>query len=127
MAWMCTLNGVHGNPLADVGQFDTNSFPICVNNHASYCMANAPHLFEELVLSNVGTMDGVNNRLAVKEKGTFKFQIADDSGGVHIILIPNSLYLPKLEKCLLSPQHWAQEAGDGETWMINLAQCCILH
>ena len=35
--------------------------------------------------------------------------------------------MPKLEKCLLSPQHWAQEAGDGETWVINLAHCCILH
>ena len=127
MAWMCALNGVHGNPLTDVGRFDTNSFPIRVDNHASYCMANAPHLFEDLVLSNVGTVDGINDGLAVKGKGTFKFRIANNSGGVHVICIPNSLYLPKLDKCLLSPQHWAQEAGDGETWMIDLAHCCILH
>ena len=127
MARMCALNGVHGNPLTDIGHFDTDSFPIRVDNHASYCMANAPHLFEDLVLSNVGTVDGINDGLAVKGKGTFKFRIANDSGGVHVIRIPNSLYLPKLDKCLLSPQHWAQEAGDGETWMINLAHCCILH
>ena len=127
MARMCALNGVHGNPLTDIGRFDTDSFPIRVDNHASYCMANAPHLFEDLVLSNVGTVDGINNGLAVKGMGTFKFRIADDSGGVHVIRIPNSLDLPKLEMCLLSPQHWAQEAGDGQTWMINLAHCCVLH
>jgi hypothetical protein len=63
---MCTLNGVHGNPLTYVGRFDTDSFPICVNNHASYCMANVPHLFEDLVLSNVGIVDGINDGLAVK-------------------------------------------------------------
>ncbi len=44
-----------------------------------------------------------------------------------MIRIPNSLYIPKLEKCLLSPQHWAQEAGDNQTWMGNFAHCCILH
>ena len=58
-------------------------------------MANAPHLFEDLVLSNVGTVDEINNGFAVKGKGTFKFRIADDSGGVHVIYIPNSLYLTK--------------------------------
>ena len=104
---MCALNGVHRNPLTDIGQFDTDLFPIHVNNHASYCMANAPHLFEDLVLYNVGTVGGINNGLAVKGKGTFKFQITNNNGGVHIIHIPNSLYLLKLEKCLLSPQHWA--------------------
>jgi hypothetical protein len=44
-----------------------------------------------------------------------------------MIQIPNSLYLPKLEKCLLLPQHWAQEAGDNQTWMGHFAHCCVLH
>jgi hypothetical protein len=44
-----------------------------------------------------------------------------------MIRIPNSLYVPKLEKCLLLPQHWAQEARDNQTWMGNFAHCCILH
>jgi hypothetical protein len=44
-----------------------------------------------------------------------------------MIRIPNSLYVPKLEKCLLLPQHWAQEVGDNQTWMGNFAHCCILH
>jgi hypothetical protein len=39
----------------DPGQvcFDSNSFPIRVDNHASYCMANSLHLFETLVFSNI--------------------------------------------------------------------------
>ena len=105
MTWMCALNGVHENPLTDVRRFDTHSFPIHIDNHGSYCMANAPHLFENLVLSNVGTVDRINNGLAVIGKGTFKFRTANKSGGVNIICIPNSFYLPKLEKCLLSRQH----------------------
>ena len=38
-----------------------------------------------------------------------------------------SLYLPDLKQCLLSPQHWAQEAGDGQTWMGNFARECVLN
>jgi hypothetical protein len=44
--------------------------------------------------------------------GTFKFHIKDDKGGVHIIEIPNSKYIPDLKVCLLLPHHWAQEAKD---------------
>jgi hypothetical protein len=100
-----------GNP--DQVRFDSSSFPVRVNNHASYCMANSPHLFENLVLSEVGKVDGINDWLEIVGKGTFKFKIVDNDGRTHIIHIPPTLYLPKLKSCLLSPQHWAQEAGDG--------------
>jgi hypothetical protein len=112
----------------DPGQvrFDSNSFPICVNNHGSYCMANSPHLFENLVLSNVGKVDGINEGLEIVGKSTFKVKIADDDGRAHIIHIPNLLYLPELKGCLLLPQHWAQEVGDGQTQMVNLAHHCVL-
>jgi hypothetical protein len=112
----------------DPGQvrFNSDSFPIRVNNHASYCMANSPHLFENLVLSNVGKVDGINEGLEIASKGTFKFKIVDDNGRAHIICIPILLYLPELKSCLLLPQHWVQEAGDGQTWMVNLAHHCIL-
>jgi hypothetical protein len=90
-------------------------------------MANSPHLFDDLVLSDVGKVNGINDGLAILGKGTFKFKIADNDGRVHVIKIPNSLYLPKLESCLLSPQHWAQEAGHSQIWMGNFAHCCVLH
>ena len=93
-------------------RFDSDSYPIGVDCHASRCMANSPHLFEDLKLAKVGAVTGINQGLDIQGVGTFKFKIDDDNGRTHEIKIPNSLYLPGLKKCLLSPQHWAQEAGD---------------
>jgi hypothetical protein len=91
-------------------------------------MANTPHLFENLHLINdVGEVNGIGDGLAIKGKGTFKFSIKDDNGNIHTIKIPNSLYLPGLKQCLLSPQHWAQEVGDGKTWMGNFERECVLN
>jgi hypothetical protein len=108
--------------------FDLDSFAMGVDNHALYCMINSPHLFENLTLTgNTRQVNGISTRLAIEGEGTFKFHITDDNGQQHMIRIPNSLYVPKLEKCLLSSQHWAQEAGDNQTKMGNFAHCCILH
>jgi hypothetical protein len=109
-------------------RFDSDSFAVGVNNHALYCMINSPHLFENLTLTgNTRQVNGISTGLAIEGKGTFKFSITDNNGQRHTIHIPNSLYIPKLEKCLLLPQHWAQEEGDNQTWMGNFAHCCILY
>jgi hypothetical protein len=91
-------------------------------------MAKAPCLFEDLNLaSNRGQVDGIGDGLDIQGEGTLKFSIEDDEGRVHNIKIPNSLYLPKLRQCLLLPQHWTQEAGDGQTWMGKFAHKCMLN
>jgi hypothetical protein len=121
------LAGIKGDSISSQVHFDLDSFPIRINNHALYCMANSPHLFDNLILSDVGKFDGINDGLAILGKGTYKFGISNNDGRVHCICIPNSLYLPKLHGCLLSPKHWAQEAGDNQTWMGKFAHCCVLH
>jgi hypothetical protein len=109
-------------------RFDSDSYLIRVDNHASKCMANAPHLFEDLRLDdNKGQVDRINSGLDIAGQGTFKFNITDDNGKIHAIKIPNSLYVPNLKRCLLSPQHWAQEAGDKQTWMENYWDSCVLN
>jgi hypothetical protein len=91
-------------------------------------MANAPHLFEDLHLhDNKGQVDGINSELDITGQGTFKFNITDDNGKIYAIKIPNSLYVPNLKRCLLLPQHWAQEAGDKQTWMGNYRDSCVLN
>jgi hypothetical protein len=96
--------------------FDLDSYPVGIDNHASRSMVNSPHLFEDLKLSDSkGEVDGISEGLAIKGTGTFKFILMDNNGKVHIIRIKNSLYLPGLKCCLLSPHHWAQEAGDNKT------------
>ena len=82
-------------------RFDSDSFSIGIDNHASRCMANDTHLFENLHLTdNAGEVNGIGGGLAIKGKGTFKFSLEDDNGKIHTIKIPNSLYLPGLKQCL---------------------------
>jgi hypothetical protein len=62
-----------GNP--DQVRFDSDSFLVRVDNHASYCMANSPHLFDNLVLSKVGKVDGINDGLEILGKGQGHIQV----------------------------------------------------
>jgi hypothetical protein len=106
---------------------DSDSYLIGVDNHASNCMANAPHLFEDLRLDNKRQVDEINSGLDIAGQGTFKFNITNNDGKLHAIGIPNSLYVPNLKRCLLLPQHWVQEAGDEQTWMGNYRDRCVLN
>ena len=112
-------------------QFDSDSYPIGVDCHASRCMANSPHLFEDLKLVKMGAVEDIKQGLDIKGVGTFKLKIDDNNGRMHEIKIPNSLYIPELRRCLLSPQFWAQEAGDNHpqprgTCMENDDVNCVL-
>jgi hypothetical protein len=92
-------------------------------------MVNSEHLLKDLKLTphNKRWVNGINKGLIIVGEGTFRFTITDDNGRHHTIQIPNSLYLPGLKSCLLSPQHWTQEVGDNQTFMGNFAHCCTLH
>jgi hypothetical protein len=109
-----------------------DSIIIGVNNHASQCMANNKHLFEELCLDQAEQqVRGINDGLVIVGQGTMVITINDDSGRPHKIMIPNILFLPDLRLCLLLPQHWAQEARDNHplpncTRMENNATNCTL-
>ena len=112
-------------------RFDSNSFPVGVDNHTSRCLANNARLFKNLRPFCSGRVGGIEGGLEIKGQGTLVLDMNDDNGKPHRIHIPNSLYLPDLRMCLLSPQHWAQEAGDNYplpngTRMENTANNCIL-
>jgi hypothetical protein len=113
-------------------QFDTDSFAVGVDNHASQCMGNNKRLFKNLILARTAQrIGGISKGLAIEGKGTLVLDVINDTGKPHPIKIPNSLYFPGLRMCLLSPQHWAQEVGDNYplpngTRMENNAHNCIL-
>jgi len=88
--------------------FDTDSFLIGVDSFASVTMAMRPEQFEDLIHYAGQSMQGIEGGLAIKGHGTFIFNIEDDEGKVHQIKIADSMYVPDLKFCLLSPQHWAQ-------------------
>jgi hypothetical protein len=92
-------------------RFDSKSFVIGVDTFASITLGNHPaDQFEDLKTHDDTEGEGIKEGLDIKGKGTFKFYIKDDEGGVHLIKNPNSKYVPDLKVCLLSPHHWAQEA-----------------
>ena len=122
----------HGTLGAKHCRFDTDSFKIGVDNHASRCMTNDIRHFERFKpLKTNAIVGGIQGGLAIRGEGTFVFNIEDDEGKTHTIRIPNSLYVPELPMSLLSPQHWAQEANDNTpiqhgTRMENFADGCKL-
>ncbi len=95
-------------------------------------MCNDKQLFENLVLVRTAQhVGGISKGLAIEGKGTLVHTINNDNGKPYKLRIPNSLYLPGLRMCLLSPQHWAQEAGDNYplpngTRIENMANNCKL-
>jgi hypothetical protein len=91
------LAGINEDLSSGHDHFDSDSFPIRIDNHASYCMANPPHLFYDLILSDVYKINEIHEGLAILGKGTFRFGISNEDGRVHPIRIPNSPYLPKLQ------------------------------
>jgi hypothetical protein len=92
--------------------FDTISLIIGMDTFASITLGNHPDQFEDLKEHDNMEVEGIHGGLNIKGMGIFKFHIKDDKGGVHLIKIPNSKYVPYLKVCLLSPHHWAQEAKD---------------
>jgi hypothetical protein len=93
--------------------FNTNSFVIGVDTLASLTLGNHPNQFEDLKLhskKDKAEVEGIKGGLDIKGTGMFKFHIEDNKGGVHLIKIPNSKYVPDLKMCLLAPHHWVQEA-----------------
>jgi hypothetical protein len=93
--------------------FDTDSFLIGVDSFASVTMATRPEQFEDLILDAGQSVQGIEGGLAIKGHGTFIFNIEDDKGTVHQIKIAaDSMYVPDLKFCLISPQHWTQKAHE---------------
>jgi hypothetical protein len=90
--------------------FDTDSFVIGIDTFASITLGNHPDQFEDLKMHDDTEVEGIKGGLDIKGTGTFKFHIKDDKGGVQLIKIPNSKYIPDLKVCLLLPHHWAQKA-----------------
>jgi hypothetical protein len=87
--------------------FDSDSFPIAVDNCASHCMTNDEADFVGDTVTVEVNVTGVGQTQATK-MGTILWTIEDDNGTAHDELIPNSYLVPKLPIRLMSPQHWSK-------------------
>ena len=100
-------------PSSSLSRFDSDSFPVGIDNQASRCISYNKSHFEDLHLDDVGECEGLGgSQVRIHGYGTLVFTLQDDSGIWHTIKVPNSLYIPQAKKVLICPQHWAQESRD---------------
>ena len=62
------------------------------------------------------TIQALKGNVPVHFKGTVQWSFEDDLGRRTSHLIPNTLYMPSVDECIFSPQHWSQAlAANGDT------------
>jgi len=116
--------------------FDTDSFLIGIDNHASRTITNNVRHFVTPLSKPSKTrcrIRGISKQLLqVKGEGTVLWKWEDDNGNVHNHYIDGVLYVPDAPFCLLSPQHWSQQANDNlpkkhGTWCATFDDECVLY
>ena len=95
------------DPEAPVHAYDSDSFILHVDNCASTSLTNDSSDFIDTPTKHKGQLTGVSGSIPIKSSGTVKWSIADDTGRIHSLIIPNTLYVPGIPDRILSPQHWA--------------------
>ena len=94
-------------------QFDSNSFLIGIDNHATKMISNdKSHFIGPIRPTNIGVKGFGNNMVKASGKGTVKWKIEDDEGKVHVITIHNALYIPQSSLCILCPHFFPPEIGN---------------
>ena len=94
--------------------FDTDSFLIGIDSHASYSLTNNKEDFIDTPRQVRVGVKGIAGRLTSAYVGTVRWSIEDDAGEVHQMDIPNTYFVRNLPIRLLSPQHLAQELASKE-------------
>ena len=89
--------------------FDTDSYPIRIDNHSSYCVTNNKHDFIGNLQPFHASIKGIGGSVSVKQKGTVAWSWEDDNGQVTTHHIADTLYMPSSPDRILSPQHWSQD------------------
>lgn len=93
---------------ADDHSYDTDSFPIGLDNHASYSMTNDMHDFVGPTRRVRVRIKGIAGKLVSAHVGRVQWKILDDQGVEHTLDLSNVYYVHGLPIRLLSPQHLAQ-------------------
>jgi hypothetical protein len=82
--------------IKDFMRFDTDSFPIGVDNCATYCLTDNKHDFVgPLRRSNI-RVAGIGGHQDGQWVGTIKWPVVDDDGKYHELLIPNKVLVPSV-------------------------------
>jgi hypothetical protein len=98
-------------------RFDTDSFPIKIDNCCTQTMTGYK---TDFIPSTLVPITGKNvtglakTQTKISHIVTVSWKVADNQRVKHSIDIPNTYYVPGCGIHLLSPQHWAKEAMDNK-------------
>jgi GAG-pre-integrase domain len=94
--------------------FDTDSFPIKIDNCCTCCISpNMGDFIGPVQVVTDKAVQSFNGQVTpVRHMGTIRWMIDDDQGVAREIIIPNLYHIPTAPHRMLSPQHWAQQADD---------------
>jgi hypothetical protein len=93
--------------------YDSDSFPIMLDNRASKCLTNVMTDFISPPKSTSVRIKGIGGaRVSATYVGTVRWCFEDDSGRKHDFVLPETYYSPAVPGRILSLQHWAQVAND---------------
>ena len=88
--------------------FDTDSFVVGLDSHASACMSYDKSHFESIgPYRSSEKVRGIGSA-PIKGIGTMVLELVSDDGQPHVVRVHNTLLVPALPKVLISPQHFAE-------------------
>jgi hypothetical protein len=88
--------------------YDTDSVPIGIDNHASYCLTNSEQDFVGPTKTVHVQIKGITQGLKTAKVGTVRWKIEDDEGIPRTVDLPGTYLVKDLPLWLLAPQHLAQ-------------------
>jgi hypothetical protein len=110
--------------------FDSDSFPIMIDNCCSKCITNCFADFIGTPSKVKAQINGIGGPILITHKRTVHLKFEDDAGRIHAFVIPGTLYAPKAPCQMFSPQHWSQTANDKNikgTWCATYDDKVVLH
>jgi hypothetical protein len=106
LAYNATPKAKHCQQSTNYILFDSDSFPIMVDNGASYSTSNDLKDFVMPPTKLGPKIQGFAGSSTASVIGTVKWHIQRDNGLVHTL--PNTSYVPQAELWMLLPKYWAQ-------------------
>ena len=86
----------------------SNHYALQINSHYSYCVSNNKTHFIGDLEPMKATVQALQGTVPVHYKGEVQWSIEDDLGTVTTHRILNTLFIPSVQECIFSPQHWCQ-------------------
>ena len=111
-------NCIRNEPL--ISQYDSDSFIIGIDNHASKCISKyKEHFISFTSTSNMAKSPAIKDFKGgltnIEGVGIVRWWLEDDLGRVTQHDIRDVLYVPQAPYSILSPQHWSQQSSHNHT------------